>query len=382
MTGVSTLSSALTRISLINDQNELLNSLTTQLATGRKTQQFSGLDTSILASKRARADLGTLETYTNNIKIGDRRISQMLLAIEEFQEQAANLSNGLTQLSQESTHQEGNIIVSDDPFTTTIENTQIGHSSGEPDVDLETLQDLAGNLFAFMGDLLNTQDGERYVLGGADALTQPYTDNGILDAAISTQIGIWKDELTPPVDPTLTKTEELISALRSRTVAQDPSAMTDSIVGYSAALSAGNVGDVFVRADEKIEIEYTALANEQPFRDIMVAAAFIKSETLGPIADVYNEPYTFGDMPVENGAPGATLQDQKENFYQVLNDLTAMVNQAIDGLDSIRFRLENARVRIDEIQQAHTTDKNLLENTIDSVENVDINQVTNLSCLE
>lgn len=382
MTGVSTFGQAISRINLLNDQSRLLTSLTTQLATGKKTQLFSGLESDVLTSKRARADFQSLETYTSNIQNADRRISLMLSAIEEFQAQAENFASSLVQFSQESVHQKGDVIVYDDPLTTNvIETTQVGMTQGDPDIDLETMQELAANLFDFMGDLLNTQEAERFILGGADSLTQPYTNSGTLDSAISTLINNWKDE-TLPAATNLTS-NELISALRSRTASQDPNAVTDTIIGYSAALSSGNIGDIFVRADENIDIKYTAVANEQPFRDIMVAASFIKNATLGPIADVYAEPYTPGDpvltdpdtgLPL-NGAPGADLDEMKDNFFAVFNDIIGMVNNALDDIDSVRFRLENARVRLDEIQQTHQFDQNTLLNTIDDIENVDINEV-------
>ena len=373
MTGISTLGQALTRINLINDQNIQLNNLTTQLATGKITQRFSGLDNNILASKRARADFQSLDTYINNIKNADRRINQMLAAIEEFQAQAENFANSLVQFSQESTHQKGEVIYYDDPLTTTVEITQVGMNDSEPDIDLKTMQDLASNIFNFMGDLLNVQEGDVYLLGGADSLTQPYNNNGTLDAALSTLITNWKDE-TLPAATNLTS-DELISALRSRNVADDPYAVTDTIIGYSAALSAGNVGDVFIRVDERIEVKYTALANERAFRDIMVAASFIKNENLPPIADAYAEPYTPGDPTLADGAPGATLDDMKDNFYQVFNELVGMVNNALDDIDTIRFRLESARARIEEVRRTHIADQNALQNTIDDVENADLNDV-------
>jgi len=191
MTGISTLGQALNRINLLADQNTLLDSLSTQLATGKKTQQFTGLDNEVLASKRARASFTSLDSYINNITNAERRIGLTLQAIEEFKAQAENFSNALVQFTQESTHQNGEIIYYDDPVTlNVVETTQVGVNSAEPDVDLQTLQNLAGNLFDFMGELLNTKEGDRFLLGGADALTQPYTDNGTLDAAISTLISL------------------------------------------------------------------------------------------------------------------------------------------------------------------------------------------------
>ncbi|MEZ5815342.1 MAG: flagellin [Alphaproteobacteria bacterium] len=373
MTGISTLGQALTQINLLNNQNRTLNNLTTQLSTGKKTQSFKGLSADILTSKRARADVKAFDTYMNNIKGGERRISQMLAAIEEFQKQARSFSNALVQFSQESVHQQGEVIVYDDPLTVEVETTQVGYTSAEPDVDLRTLQDLAGSLYTFMGDLLNVQEGDRYLLGGADSLTRPFTDNGTLDAAISTLITNWKDE-TLPAATNLTSAE-LVNALTSRNITQDPNAVTDTIIGYSPALSAGNVGNVFIRVDEKTEVKYTALANEDPFRDILVAASFIKNENLTPIADTFAEPYTPGNPTLADGAPGATLDEMKDNFFQVFNTLIGSVNRAIDDVDSVRFRLETARARIDEIKTRHNIDQNTLLNTIDNVENADMNEV-------
>jgi flagellin-like hook-associated protein FlgL len=122
-------------------------------------------------------------------------------------------------------------------------------------------------------------------------------------------------------------------------------------------------------------VKYTAFANEEPFRDILVAASFIKNENLTPIADTFAEPYTPGDPTLADGAPGATLDEMKDNFFQVFNTLIGSVNRAIDDVDSIRFRLETARARIDEIKTRHNIDRNTLLNTIDNVENADMNEV-------
>ena len=51
------------------------------------------------------------------------------------------------------------------------------------------------------------------------------------------------------------------------------------------------------------------------------------------------------------------------------------MNAALDGVDGIRFRLENARVRLSETKQAHEHDINTLQKTVDDGENVDINEV-------
>ena len=368
MTGISTLGQALDQIERIKKQQGLFDDLTTQLTSGKKTQRFSGLKNDVLVSQRARADFKSLESYINNITIADRRINLMSTAIEEFKTQAKNFQNQLVQFSQESVHQKGLKVVYDDPLTPNVnENLQVGMTDSAPDADFFTLQKLAQNIYGLMVDLANTKDGERFLFGGAETLTQPLTDSGTLDSAISAQITSWKNG-------TIT-TDELVANLRDRSATSNPDAITDTIVGYSPALSAGNAGRVFIRIQQNAEIDYTTLANDQAFRDVFVALSYFKSEDLGPIADTYTPPNSFPGVPDALGAPGTTLDEMKDNFFQVFNSLTASVNAAIDRADEISSNLETARARIRELRDSQNDQKNVLLNTVSDVENSDINEL-------
>jgi flagellar hook-associated protein 3 FlgL len=368
MTGVSTLGQALDQIERIKEQQSLFSLYSLQVTSGKKTQSFSGLGNEILASKRARANFDSLETYINNVVNADRRISLMSNAIKEFRTQTRSFLNAMTGFSQQSVHQEGDLITYDDPLTTPVETTGVGHTSDEPDADFKTLRQLADNIFEFMSDLLNVKDNDRYLLGGAETLTQPFTDTGSLDSAISSLVTQWKaGGIT---------TTGLVADLQDRTAtAGNPDALTDTIIGFSAALSAGNAGEVFVRVQQNAEINYTTLANDQAFRDVMVAIAYIKNENLPPIADTYIPPNAYPGVPDVQGAPGADTQEMKDNFFEVFNELTRMVDSAVDQMDQLSFNLENARARITEIKESHMEDKNLLQSTISNVEDADLNEV-------
>lgn len=368
MTGISTLAQALDQIERIKDQQSLFATLATQLSTGKIAQKFTGLDTDVLISKRARADFKSIDMYMSNITNANRRIRLMLNSIEEFKAQAEDFANSLMSFSQQSVHQQGNKIEYDDPLTTQIEVTHVGMTSDEVDGDFAAIRQFAGDVLSFMKDLLNAQENDRYLLGGADTLTRPLNDTGTLDSAISSLIGGWKAGTI--------STDNLVADLRDRTAtAGNPDALTDTIIGYSAALSSGNVGNIFIRADEFSEIDYTALANEQPFRDIVVAAAYLMNESLPPMADAYIEPNTYPGVPDAEGAPGATLDEMKDNFFQVFNQLTAMVNKAIDDIDQVRFKLENVRARLNQVNVGHQNQKTLLLDTIGEVEDADTNEV-------
>lgn len=368
MTGISTLGQALDQIERIKEQQSLFSTLSTQFTTGKKTQTFTGLGTDIMLSKRARAEFNSFDQYVKNITNSDRRIKLMLTAIEEFKAQAENFADVLVNFSQESEHQEGEIIYYDDPLTTEIENIPVGMTSSEPGVDFATVREFASNVLGFLKDLVNAKENDRYLLGGADTLTQPLGNTGTLDSALSVLITSWKTGTI--------STDDLLADLRDRTTADgNPNALTDTVVGYSAGLSAGTVGKVFVRVDDVSEIDFTALGNDKSFRDIIVAVSAIMNADLPPMIDSYEPPNTYPGVPDEQGAPGNNIQEMKDNFFEMFNSLTAMVNNAIDDIDKLRFKLEGVRARIDDVKKSHIEQKNLLLNTIGDVEDVDVNEV-------
>ena len=367
MTGVSTLGQALRQIDNISAQQKLFSQLSTQMATGKKTQSYAGLNTDALTSLRSRTQLSNIEIFKNNITRADTRIGLMLTSVEEFQAQSREFSKTQTTMVIQGPHQQGEEVYYDDPLTSVVETTIVGRTSALPDNDLKSVMDHASNLYNFLVDLVNTQDGDRYVLAGADSLVKPVNDQGTLDAAITSLISDWKAG-------TIT-TDDLIQDLKDRTsTGGNADALTDTIVGFSPSLTSGNSGDVFIRVSEETEFKYTALANESGFRDVLVALAFLKSDDLGPIEDVYPDG-VYPGVPTEIGAPGANSAEKQENFYRVYKELTTMVSQAIDQIDEIRFRLETVRAQMDQTQKSHQNQKTLLLNTITGVEDVDTNEV-------
>jgi flagellar hook-associated protein 3 FlgL len=76
-----------------------------------------------------------------------------------------------------------------------------------------------------------------------------------------------------------------------------------------------------------------------------------------------------------NGAPGATVEEQKDNFFAVITALLSTVEAALEDVDKVRFNLEAKKARLDQVQQQNTFEKNVLTNLIGDIENVDINEV-------
>lgn len=369
MAGISTLGQALVQIERIKTQQSLMSQYSVQLATGKKTTKFTGLGPDILTSQRSRSTIQSLTTYKSNITHASRRINLTLNAVKEFQAQARKFLELMSGLTQESTHQDGDIIYYDDPTTTGIEETPIGMTSSDPDEDFANLITLSGQVYTLFQELINAKDGDRYLLAGADTRTKPITDTGLLDTALTSLISGWKDGTI--------STNNLIADLSDRTATSNADALTDSIIGYSSNLSGGNAGKVYVRVDESYEVEYTVLGNSQAFRDILVAAAYLKNDTLPPIADAYippNEP-TPPLTPDVDGAPGDTIDDQKNNFFSVFSTLKQSVATAISDLNSIIGDLTQTQARLEEISKNHTEESNLLQSITSEVEDIDQNEV-------
>lgn len=364
MTGISTLGQALDQIDRLKQVQTQFTTLTTQMTTGKISQNFVGLGADGIVSQRARANFNSIDVYMNNITNAERRIDLSSNAIDAFKKQAENFAAGLIAFGQESAHQKGDPVYYDDPLTAQDEHVLLGYTSAETDVDLANLQRLAQSVYDLAVDLVNQKDGDRYLFSGSDSLSKPLNDAGSLDSMVSSLIGSWKGGTL--------NTSGLISGLQSRDAALDPNAVTDSIMGYSPALSAGAAGKTLVRADTSTEVDYTTLGNDTALRNILVAASYFKSASLGPVADQV-DPNTYA--VIKQGAPGATIDAKRENFDDVFQAMTLMVNNAIDDLDQLRFNLAEAKGRLGELKENHVQSKEVLQTTITDVENADTTEI-------
>lgn len=328
MTFVSTLGQALDQVERLKTLQSQLGTLQTQLTTGKKTDLFKGLGSDVITSKKARANFSALDNYLNNITIADRRIGMTTNLIEEVRAQSEGLLGSM----------------------------EIQTQTGE--YEIEALGDYAKNLQSFIVNLLNEKDGDRYLLSGADTLTKPLTDTGSLDTYTTKQINDW-------VNGTIT-TDQFMQSY------QDSSQLTDTIIGYSAELSSGQAKNITVRVDDNAEIDYTVKANAEPFRNILIAISMMKN------IDAVIDEVTLDDADNPGTtvtAPGSTRAEQNENFYRVFNDIAAMMNKALDQIDTERFKLAQAQAQISQIADNHKVEKNTLLSTIAGAEDVDINEV-------
>lgn len=344
-TGVSTLGQYLDQISRLKGQQTTFGQLTLQVSSGKKTQSLSGLGNDIIKATRARSGVSTLNVYNDNITNANRRIKLMMTSTGEIKAQVDKISSGLMQAVQEG----------DFP-------------------DLQSIQQLTKNVYNFILDNMNQSDGERYLFGGGDTSQKPISDSGLFTSALGNFVPDSSDLTNPPLtssgiigdwgDGSIT-TEEFIEAF---------SGMSDTVLGYSNALTSGTSGKMTVRVSDESEFNYTELANQPAMREIVRLLGVLMA--LPPVEyapGALNDPTATtiaGDTPPH---PPAAKQ---ENFFKVFNHITAELNKALDDMDQIEFRLSQIQAQISTVKNSHTDQINAYKDIIGETEDMDITEAS------
>ena len=236
MTGVSTLGSFQAQTLRINNLQLQLDRLSNQLSTGKIARNFAELENDVIRSQRARADLSELEIYQRNLDLGTLRINLQTNALQSIEDQAELALNAI--------------------------NIEVAQGQ----IDLERIKDTSDTALNIVRDLLNDRDADNFLFAGTDVLTQPLNDTGTLETAVGSLLNDWQNEIIT--------TQELLDAVRERDSGVNPLAITDAQVGYSTTLNEAK--SLSVRADTNIEIETDARADEDQFRDILVALEVLR----------------------------------------------------------------------------------------------------------
>ncbi len=345
MTSVSTLGQSVDQISRLLRQQSSFENLSTQLATGKKIQQFSELGTDLLRTKRARADINSLQQYSDNITNSNRRIKLMSDSIELLSSQVGEIVGGLRATVQ-----------------------------GGDAPDFETMQKLASDVYDFALDLINTMDGDRFLFAGSDSRIKPIEDKGIFDSFLGGFVPDEADITNSPLQSSgfigdwgsgFISTEEFI---------QTYSNVNDHVLGYSDALASGTTGKVSVRVDDNSDFDYTVLGNDQAMKDMVIALGVLKNMPPPEFAPgALNDPSA---TVISQDTPPFPSSEKQENFYAVLNDLTQRMAAASDGAEQHVLKLSLVQAQTDAIKEYHGFQINSFESLISEVEDADITEVS------
>ncbi len=348
MTGISNLGQALDQISRLKSQQITLDRFSTQIATGKKTQQFSGLEGDNLRSQRARADLNAIEQYTTNIKNADRRINLMVSSVQQIAAQAKTLTGAMTSV------QGGDL----------------------PDFD--TTQQLATDVYDFIIDLINTKDGERYLFAGSDSSVKPIDDQGQYDTYLGTFVPDGTNLAAPGnVNPPALVAAGFLGEWGQGNITTDEfidayTTVNETVLGYSTSLVSGSTGDVRVRVDENSDFDYTLLGNTDGMKEIIVALGVLKN--MPPPASApgaLNDPTAIS---AGSDIPPFPSEDKQANFFAVTNDIMNKIVQAVDKLEQEEYRLELVRAQTAIIKDQYIYERNSLQSVIADVEDIDLTE--------
>lgn len=345
MSSISTLGQYLDQISRLKTQQQNLGDLTAQISSGLKSQTLSGLGGDIIKTSRARVGVNNLDTYNNNIVNADRRIKLMLNSISQIKDQTDSISDALTVAVQQGDYP-----------------------------DLQSIQDLARKTLDFVRNLVNETDGERYLFGGADTTEPPLGSDGLFKSALGEFVPDSSDLTMPPLvasgmigdwgDGTIT-TDQFIAAYHGT---------SDTVLGFSNALTTGTAGKTTVRVSNTSEFDYTSLANKTSMKDIINALGVLVS--LPPVEyapGALNDPTA---TTIAGDTPPNPPREKQENFFAVLNDLQRTLSIAKDGLDTEGFKLSQVQAQISKVKTSNTDQINTFKNIIDESENVDITEAS------
>ena len=136
----------------LQTQNRLFETQT-QVATGKKTQSFSGLEGDSQRLLNAKGDLAKTEQFLENITIAEQRLDLMLFAVDRTDEVAREMRS-------------------------LFQSVQNGDA-----VNVLDIPGIAGQFRDQVVDLLNSKDNERFLFAGGKTDTRPVNlGNGVYTA--------------------------------------------------------------------------------------------------------------------------------------------------------------------------------------------------------
>jgi len=175
---------------------------------------------------------------------------------------------------------------------------------------------------------MNAKIGDRYLFAGTDVSNQPYTGASTATSNMQARVSDWLDGTT--------STDDFLAGIKG---------MTDGQLGYSSTLSSAK--NVYARADENFEVDYTVLANDDGFKTIVAG--------LNAIANL--------QQPVEG-----TDAPTKEQFHDTLDNLYKFVQAGVESLRNSSAKIASAAQSLDTVGNNHLNDKQNLSQILEKTE--------------
>jgi flagellar hook-associated protein 3 FlgL len=298
---ISTLAAQINSIRQLKNIQTRMFTYQEQISTGVKYQTFSEYGVEASRIMTYRSEISAVDAYLYNIEVAQNTIVQMDSAITETSKQAQNVLKAMS--------------------------IQLTKGSG---IDVEAIKSAAASALQIVEANMNVKIGDKYLFAGTDVSNEPYANPTTATSNVQTQITNWLNGTTT-TDDFLTGVDNL----------------TDSQLGYSVSIQTSK--NIFVRADDSLEVDYTVKANDEGFKKIirgLTAIANIKKPETGDVAT-------------------------DDNFFDALNSFYRTIQDGIEDLRSASVTISSSAQIIDSIKANHLDDKQNLQQMQSTTEATD-----------
>ncbi|MEQ8345279.1 MAG: flagellin [Sneathiellaceae bacterium] len=284
-----------------------LADLETQIVSGKKSQNYSGISRDVPALLAAENELARIKRYEQNIVTAETRL-------ELSEANTAGMQDITEQMKQIT-----NIIP----------------------VDYDLVAEQAQNFLSLFGDLMNAQDSTRYLFGGTNTGSPPVT--------------IYLPGTGPAPDP---------ANPTGQTIFGSPNAdAANSTAGYRFQINATGLDtdtQIQINQSLNVTVQYTATNNTVPATANSTNAFQEALIGLVSLADQSN-----------TAIYPAPTQTDTETARNRLNNALNGVSGSYKSFSEMRTSLSTTNKTIDSVKNTFYNVKNISENTIIRVEDVD-----------
>ncbi len=288
---------------LLDLRSSLLD-LQRQMATQKRSDDFSGLGVDTGTVQRLRTEGNETSAYMKTIDRISIRTRIMSEAMTEAVDVAREVVNSM--------------------------RLQIR----EGDIEIGAVRTIAQENLRFLQELVNSTNNGTYVFAGNDVRNPPLDNMATLNSNMQTEVTDW-----------------LNGTQTSNQLIGDVQSMSGTALGYSTSLQ--SAGDVLVKIDSNVEVNYTVKGDGNGFSDIIKGVALMAN---------LQDP----DPAVDVGT--------KAEFFQIYDEIITTVSQGIQNLDRENFNLSSKNSLMNNIQERHIKDKGILETILAKTENVDLSE--------
>lgn len=298
---VSLMGKSSTQSMRLNSMNSQLQDLHRQLATQKKYDNISGFGTKAFRVQDLRADVDRLSVYQDNNKRVNTRMEMMMNSMDKMIETTQGIQDSVL----------------------------VQTRSGE--VELADINNIADTGMRFIEDLLNTSDGSRYLFGGSASQSKPMDALANMEANFEAEMDSWLDGSQSFSD-----------------MMNNIDNFTDAELGLNTDLSLA--GKVTTKISDGVDVDYTALANEEGFKTVLKGVALAKAARFpDPATDVGTE----------------------EEFHMMLDEVNGFLKTGVEEMRSTSYRLGSEYNLLKDVENQNQNDMNLSESLLSEMEDAD-----------